>query len=83
MTHQVKDNVQVITAVIVLLGGFSLAVAGFVTPPQGQIHESVLTILAECMIYSGSIFGVTIYFNRRLTDLKTYINNTVKNEENK
>ena len=56
-----------------LIGGLALSVAGFITSPVGQIHESVLGVLAECMIYAGSIFGVTIYFNSRLSDLKSYI----------
>ena len=61
MKPSTKETIQHCSAVAMLLGGFALAVAGFIVPPTGQIHESVLGIFAECLIYAGSIFGVTIY----------------------
>ena len=80
-------NIQVATAVFMLVGGFALAVAGFIVPPLGQIHESVLGIFAECLIYAGSIFGVTIYIRTKYAEMKTYLDESlneerrVKNEE--
>ena len=52
-----SKSIQVWSAIAMLFGGFALAVAGFIVPPTGQIHESVLGIFAECLIYAGSIFG--------------------------
>ena len=71
-------NIQVATAVFMLVGGFALAVAGFVVSPLGQIHESVLGIFAECLIYAGSIFGVTIYIRTKYTEMKTYLDKSLK-----
>lgn len=81
------ETIQIATAVFMLVGGFALAVAGFVVSPLGQIHESVLGIFAECLIYAGSIFGVTIYIRTKYTEMKTYLDESlneerrVKNEE--
>ena len=66
-----------------LFGGFALAVAGFIVPPTGQIHESVIGIFAECLIYAGSIFGVTIYIQTKYTELRSYLDNKLKEEEQK
>ena len=71
-------NIQVATAVFMLVGGFALAVAGFIVSPLGQIHESVLGIFAECLIYAGSIFGVTIYIRTKYTEMKTYLDEKIK-----
>ena len=73
-------NIQVATAVFMLIGGLALAVAGFIVPPLGQIHESVLGIFAECLIYAGSIFGVTVYIRTKYTEMKTYLDESLKEE---
>ena len=74
-------NIQVATAVFMLIGGLALAVAGFIVPPLGQIHESVLGIFAECLIYAGSIFGVTVYIRTKYTEMKTYLYESLKKNE--
>lgn len=65
------ETIQIATAVFMLVGGFALAVAGFVVSPLGQIHESVLGIFAECLIYAGSIFGVTIYIRNQYAEMES------------
>lgn len=36
-------------------------VAGFCVPPVGEISDSVLWVLSQCLIYAGSILGVASY----------------------
>ena len=72
------ETIQIATAVFMLVGGFALAVAGFIVSPLGQIHESVLGIFAECLIYAGSIFGVTVYIRTKYTEMKTYLDEHIK-----
>ena len=81
MSKATKENIQLLSAVAMLFGGFSLAVAGFIVPPTGQIHESVLGIFAECLIYAGSIFGVTIYIQTKYSELRSYLDNKLKTEK--
>ena len=83
MTKETKENIQITSAIAMLIGGFLLAVAGFIVPPTGQIHESVLGIFAECLIYAGSIFGVTIYIQSKYSELRSYLDNKLKEEEKK
>ena len=67
-----------------LIGGFALAVIGFFfTPPVGQIHESVLGIFAECLIYAGSIFGVAIYIQTKYAELRAYVEERTKTHPTK
>ena len=75
--------VQYATAVGMLVSGVALTVAGFMTPPVGEISDSVLWFAAQTMIYAGSVFGVSIYVNDRITGLKDRISKLESNEKNK
>ena len=83
MTKETKENVQISSAMAMHVGGFLLAVAGFIVPPTGQIHESVLGIFAECLIYAGSIFGVTIYIQSKYSALRSYVDKKLNDEQTK
>ncbi|MCR5313589.1 MAG: hypothetical protein K6E54_08130 [Bacteroidaceae bacterium] len=49
------------TAVIMLGAGVALAFVSLFLPPPGVIHESVLYIFAQILIYAGSVFGLASY----------------------
>ena len=57
-----------------LMAGVGLSTAGFFVAPVGAIHDSVLWFFAQCLIYAGSIFGVSIYVtgkvNKAITNFK-------------
>nr|DAH35013.1 MAG TPA: hypothetical protein [Caudoviricetes sp.] len=66
MKRETKEDIQVWTAVGMLIAGVSLSVAGFLVEPLGIIHDSVLWFFAQCLVYAGSIFGVYLYVNGRV-----------------
>lgn len=70
---ETKDALSVITAVAMLGFGVLLTAAGFIVSPLGQIDDSVLWVLGQCLLYSGSIFGIGLYAKRRLDDMETFI----------
>lgn len=74
MKKETKEDIQVCTAVSMLFLGSGLSVAGFIVPPLGQIHDSVLWFFAQCLIYAGSIFGIGIYVNGKFNQLIDKIN---------
>lgn len=45
MKKDTKEDVQICTAIGMLMAGVGLSVAGFIVPPTGQIHDSVLWFL--------------------------------------
>lgn len=69
MKKDTKDNIQIWTAVAMLVVGSGLSVAGFILPPSGEISDSVLWFFAQCLMYAGSIFGITIYVNTKFNNL--------------
>ena len=68
-----KEAIQYATAVGMLVAGLALTVAGFVVEPLGVISDSVLYVLAQCLIYAGSIFGIGLYVNTKIGVLKRQI----------
>ena len=54
-------KLQEITAVALLAAGVVFALLGLLFPPMGSIHDSVLWIFAQCLIYAGSVLGVAGY----------------------
>ena len=76
-----KEAIQYATAVGMLVAGLALTVAGFVVEPVGEISDSVLYVLAQCLIYAGSIFGIGLYVNTRFAVLQRQIQKGAIDEE--
>ena len=66
MKRETKEDIQVWTAVGMLIAGVAMSFIGFFVEPLGIIHDSVLWFFAQCLVYAGSIFGVYIYVNGRV-----------------
>ena len=73
MTKETRTDIQIYSAIAMLVAGVGLATAGFIVPPTGEISDSVLLFFAQCLIYAGSIFGVSIYIHTKFAELKSAI----------
>ena len=80
MKKEVKEAIQYGSAIAMLLLGAVLSVAGFITAPAGQIHESVLWLFAQCLIYAGSVFGISVYMTDRFSRIEKKLN--LKDDKN-
>ena len=74
MKKQHKESLQVWTAVVMLAVGTLLVIAGFIVPPTGEVHDSVLWFFGECLIYAGSIFGISIYVSGKIHNIRRELN---------
>ena len=74
MKKQNKEFLQVWTAVVMLAVGTLLVIAGFIVPPTGEVHDSVLWFFGECLIYAGSIFGISIYVSGKINNIRRELN---------
>ena len=81
MKKQNKESLQVWTAVVMLAVGTLLVIAGFIVPPTGEVHDSVLWFFGECLIYAGSIFGISIYVSGKIHNIRRELN--LPDEKNK
>lgn len=57
-----KPTLQLIAAVILLLVGCGLLIAGLIIPPPGEIHNSVLIAYGETLTFVGALFGIDYHY---------------------
>lgn len=43
-----------------------------------EVKDSVLWYVAQCLVYSGSVFGVTVYISTKFGDVKNYFDEPQK-----
>lgn len=70
MTQGIKENLTYGSAIGMLLFGVILTTAGFIIDPQGQIHDSVLYVLGQCLLFAGSVMGVSAYTAGRMRHIE-------------
>ena len=58
MRKEIMKKVQLILSVGLCVFGGMLLIAGFIAPPLGEIHPSVLTAFGEVLTFSGAILGM-------------------------
>ena len=51
-------RLQLILAVAMCTFGCALLIAGFCSPPVGEIHHSLLIAFGEILTFSGSLIGI-------------------------
>ncbi|MGN0068286.1 MAG: hypothetical protein ACI350_00920 [Prevotella sp.] len=61
-----KQNVQTLTALIVLATGMALSAISFFMPPEGVIEASVLNYFAQTLMFAGAVFGLKSYVDKEL-----------------
>lgn len=64
-----RQKFQYLSAGGMLISGVALSIAGFITPPIGEISDSVLWYFSQCLIYAGSIAGVSLYVNSKFREI--------------
>ena len=77
MLNNKKDLIAIISACVMLVFAIGLCIAGFIVSPVGQVDNSVLWIFGQCLLYAGSILGIGIYVNGKMTEIKDQINNFI------
>ena len=64
----IKDNkieIQLVVAVLLILFGCVLVVMAFGVAPLGIIDNSVLWVLGQILVFSGTLFGVDYHYRVR------------------
>lgn len=56
-----KDTITVWSAIAMLAFGVALTTTAFFMEPVGEIHDSVLWTLGQCLIYAGGALGIANY----------------------
>ena len=58
----IRLNIQLIIAVVLVMAGLVLLFCGFWLDPKGEIHNSVLVAFGEICTFAGSLIGVDYHY---------------------
>ena len=61
MKKERKDTITVWSAIAMLAFGVALTATAFCIDPVGEIHDSVLWTLGQCLLYAGGALGIANY----------------------
>lgn len=81
----IKTKFAIGTAVVAFVVGWGMTIAGFIIPPKGEVHDSVLWILGQALVYTASVLGIGMYFNNQMAkfraDTRRYIRDIEQGRE--
>ena len=66
MNNKFRINLQLISAILLILVGCGLLIAGFVVAPLGIIDTSVLTAFGEASTFAGALFGIDYTYKYKI-----------------
>lgn len=72
----IKDKIQYITAIVLILSGIVLAFVSTIITTT--IAAGVLIYISEAFMTAGGIFGVSIYFNSKIGEFSTNTTNQIE-----
>ena len=64
-----RESYQIITATALLGSGVVLSFLSFFLTTEHMITDSVLWYFAQCLLYSGGIFGIRSYTITKIGDI--------------
>lgn len=66
MSHNTKLTLQLIAAMLLVVVGCGLLIAGFLVAPLGIIDASVLTAFGETCTFGGALFGIDCTYRYKI-----------------
>lgn len=72
-----KDVLVYTLSVVIMCAGIVLLFLGMYIPPEGQIHESVLTAFGIICVFTASLLGISIHYANELNKFKASINERI------
>ena len=58
-------TIQLLSAVLMIIIGCTLLIAGFIVPPLGVIDSSVLIAFGEILTFVGALFGIDYHYKSK------------------
>lgn len=60
------DTFKILSSAALLVSGIVMAFLSFYAKPVGELSDSVLWYVGQCLIYSGTVCGVDVVINHKL-----------------
>lgn len=76
MDNKTKINLQLISALLLIVVGCGLLISGFIVAPLGMIDPTVLTAFGETSTFAGALFGIDYTYKYKMKNTKNQSNKT-------
>lgn len=77
----VKSKLSYGSAIFAFVIGWVLVVMAFFCEPVGEVHDSILWILGQALLYTGGVFGIALYTGNSIRGMKRQINRFMQDPE--
>ena len=78
---QTTVKIQYFIAIAAFIAAIGFGIAGFIVPPPGEVHDSVLYLIAQFLLLTASILGVGAMFASQKITLQKKLLQTKQPEE--
>ena len=64
--NKTKEIFAHVCAGLLLLFGMIILTWGFVTPPIGEVHDSLLWTFGQILVFSGAVLGISLHVDNSI-----------------
>lgn len=75
MSQDLKEWIQYIVCIVCILGAMVMSFLAMYTDPTGEIHQSILWLIAQVLVFSGSLIGINHLHNIQIQKIDKKIEN--------
>ena len=68
--NKAKEITAHVAAGLLLLFGIIMVVCGFITPPSGEVHDSILWIFGQTLVFSGAVLGISLHVDNSIKSIE-------------
>lgn len=61
MKKETREDIKIVSALLMLAAAVGFGVAGFCVSPVGELSESVLWLIAQLLMYAATALGIDAY----------------------
>ena len=76
----IKTKLAYSTAIVAFLLGWGLTITAFFIG-SGEIHDSVLWVLGQALVYAASVFGIGMYTTNAVKSMQREIEDFMHNKQ--
>ena len=76
--NQSKEIVAHVAAGLLLFFGMIMVVCGFITPPSGEVHDSILWIFGQTLVFSGAVLGISLHVDNSIKSIEANLEEKIK-----
>lgn len=82
MRDSIKEWIQYILCLVCVAGAMVMSFLAMYVDPTGEIHDSILWLIAQVLVFSGSLMGINSLHQVQLKKIKeVYSPTEEKNKE--